>query len=418
MSTTSNRAAPVPFWHRLRQITLYPFRGAALMMLIGLTLASLLGFLPVLGWLFSLILWFSAYKYGFEILRATADGRLEPPETVLAIDDGVIWRFVGLQIVFAMILFVALATAGPIGGLVVLVLIAFMQPGCIMSLAIDGDFGRAIDPSTAFAIIGRVGAPYFAVFALLFVIQASAATAGSWLSEVMPPVLGDLALNLFSFWGIFAAFHLMGYLVYQYHEDLGYEPETHRNALPGLPDRDRDLLQRAEDFVRDGRPEAALAALREDIGTRAVSLETHELYRRLLHQGSDHTATNEHARQYLNLLMLEKQDRRALGLLREALDANPDFVPMQIEHAEHLADRARLSGQAQLAVDQWQALLRRQPRDVSAPRWALNAALLLVDRFGRDAEARVLLEQARERCDDPALREKIEAALKPLQQLV
>ncbi len=91
---------------------------------------------------------------------------------------------------------------------------------------------------------------------------------------------------------------------------------------------------------------------------------------------------------------------------------------MQLEHAEQLADRARLSGQAQLAVDLWQALLRRQPKDVSAPRWALNAALLLVDRFGRDAEARVLLEQARERNEDPALQEKIEAALKPLQQMV
>jgi len=417
MSTTLNRAAPIPFWNRLRQITLYPFRGAALIMLIGLTLASLLSLLPVLGWLFSLILWFSAYKYGFEILRATADGRLEPPETMLAIDDGVIWRFIGLQVVFALLLIVAFASGGPLVGLLALVLIAFMQPGCIMSLAIDGDFGRAIDPSTAFGIIGRVGGPYFAVFGLLFVIQASAATAGGWLSEVMPPVLGDLALSLFSFWGIFAAFHLMGYLVYQYHEDLGYEPESHREVLPGLPNRDRDLLERAEGFVRDGRPEAALETLREEIRSRAVTLDTHELYRRLLRQDTDRSAMDEHARQYLNLLMMEKQERRALGLLREALDANPEFVPMQIEHAEQLAERARDSGQAQLAVDQWQALLRKQPKHPSAPQWALHAALLLVDRLSRDADARALLEQAQMRCEDPTLREKIEAALKPLQRM-
>jgi hypothetical protein len=408
---------PVPFWHRLRQITLYPVRGAALAMLVGLTAGSLLGYLPVLGFVFSIIVWGSAYKFAFEILRTTADGHMDAPDAMTSVDGGVVWRFIGLQFVMALVFLAALAGGGPVIGIVVLVLIVLMQPGCIMSLAIDGDFGRAIDPTTTFAIMSRVGAPYFAVFALLLVIQASAATAGEWLSTLMPAVLGELALTLFSFWGLFAAFHLMGYLVYQYHDELGYEPERHRNALPQLGNRDGDLMQQAETLVRDGRPEAAIELLRAEIRSRSVGLDTHELYRRLLRNGNDPGAADEHARVYLNLLMMEKQERRALGLLREALDANPDFVPLQLEHAEQLAERARMSGQSQLAVDAWLAMLRRHPKEDGAVRWALAAALLMVDRLGRDAEARELLLRARAQGGDAEMIGKIDAALKPLQNL-
>ena len=414
MATVSTHTTPVPFWNRLREITLYPIRGAAVITLVTLVVCSLFSMLPAIGWIISILTWLAAYKYAFEILRATADGRLEAPETALSVDDGVVWRMFAMQFIYIVIFFIALAAGGPLFGFLTLAAIVFLQPGCLMSLAIDGNLTHALNPATSFGVVARIGWSYLAVFALLFVIQASAAMAGNWLSHVMPPVLGNLAIRLFSFWGLFATFHLMGYLVYQYHEDLGYEPESHQHALPTLPDRDRELLDRAEAQIRDGHAETALALLRAEIRTRPVTVEAHELYHRLQRQGSDASERDEHTRQFLNLLMLEKQDRRALGLLREALDDDPDFVPMQIADGERLAERARLSGQAQLAVDTLRAMLRKYPKSPNASRWGLEASLLLVDRFGRDDEARELLEQALTRCEDPSLQEKLEAAIKPL----
>ena len=414
MTNVSTRAAPVPFWNRLRDISLYPLRGTALVMLTVLALGSLLGYLPGIGWFMKLVVYASAYKFAFEILRSTADGETEPPENSVAIADDVVWKLLALQVVFFFIVMAGFGAGGPVVGIIVLLAVVFMQPGCMMSLAIDGSFGRAIDPSTALGIVARVGGPYLAVFGLLFVIQASAATAATWLEQFMPPVLGQVASMAFFLWGLFAAFHLMGYLVYQYHEVLGYEPEAHVRALPTLKDRDAVLLEQAEAQVRDGRTDDAIALLREEIRSRAVTPATHELYRRLLRQSGDRRTADEHAAVYLNLLMTENQDRKALGLLREALDANPDFVPLQPEHGDRLAARAKLGGQAQLALDGWQALLRRHATHPDAPRWALDTAMLLVERFGRDADARTLLQQARARTTDAALAEKIDAALKPL----
>lgn len=406
-------STPEPFWHRLRSITLYPVRGAALYSLLALTLASLLGLIPVLGWLASILVWLGAYKYAFEVLQATADGRMEAPEVVLGVDDGVVVRLIGMQLVFLAVVVLAISLGGPIIGLATIACIAFLQPGCVMSLAIDGSLSHALNPATPLGLVQRIGWPYLAVVGLLFVIQASMFTATAWLARMMPPVLADLAVTAIAFWGLFAAFHLMGYLVYQYHEVLGYEPRS-QHVLPGRHTPDADLLAEAEGHVRDGQLGTALELLRGESRSRAVSLETHDLYHRLLRQDGDAAALSEHAREYLNLLLLEKQDRRALGLLRESLDADPDFVPMQVEHAEHLVERARLAGQGQLVLDSLSALLRAHPRHLSAPRWGLDAALLMLERGDRDDDARALLARARERCEDDELRDKIEAAAKLL----
>src|SRR5690606_18511204 len=115
-----------------------PFRGAAFYSLLALTLASLLGLVPVIGWVVSLLVWVGAYKYAFEILRATADGRMEAPEVVLDLDDGVVSRLIGMQLIFIAVIVLAMWLGGPMVGLVTIALVAFLQPGCVMSLAIDG----------------------------------------------------------------------------------------------------------------------------------------------------------------------------------------------------------------------------------------------------------------------------------------
>jgi tetratricopeptide (TPR) repeat protein len=408
------QASPEPFWNRLRAISLYPLRDTALIVVAALTLASFLGYLPGTGWIFLLLVHAGAYRYAFAILRASADGELDPPETTIAIADHAVWKLFGLQVAFGCVIFIAFGGGGEAVGLVTLAVFAFLQPGCMISLAIDGRFGRAVDPTTPLTIAGRIGWPYCAVFGLLFVIQASAITGGQWLMSFMPRVLGDFAAMAFFLWGLFAAFHLMGYLVYQYHEALGHVPETHRRVPVTLEDKDAVLLGTAEAHLRDGHPQAALALLREEIRMRPVTLAVHELFRRLLRQAGDPAAVQEHARALLNLLMLRKQERQALALLREALADDPGFVPLRIEHGEQLASRAMLGGQAQLALDVWQAMSRHDPQHPNAPRWALGTATVLVERFGRDAEARVLLERARDQSRETQLTDQIDAALKAL----
>lgn len=395
----------VPFWQRLRPIASYPFRGAALYSVLALTLfIVVLGMLPFpIGAVLSMIGWLAAFKYAFESLRHTAHGRLEPPEVVLGVDDGVVWNYILLQLISVALPLVAMAVLGFGPGIALFVLFSLVQPAAIMSLAMTESLGAALNPAMWAAVVGRIGWSYLAVIGLLLVMQGSAANAGGLLSMLLPGFLAEPIGVLFSLWALYATFHLMGYLLWQYHEALGIEPKALAEAADRPPNRDRDLLDTAGERVRDGDPAAALALLREEMRGRAVSIEVHELYRRLLRQAGDVAGLADHGPLFLHLLLLEKQERRALGLARECLDADPDFCALEPEDSARLAERALLAGQRALALELLTALTRRYPKHPDLPRWCIRAADLLLREAGREAQARALLEQARARCgdDDP-----------------
>lgn len=403
-------AAPAPFWSRLRSFPLYPLRGTALVALVTLTLCTLGRMVPGIGWLLSLLTWGAIYAYAFDILRNTADGRMQAPEIMRDARDGTVWRLFAMMIALIVVVGLAFGFGGLAVGLVVLVAVVLLQPGFVISLAMDGSLRRALNPAVAMALATRIGWPYLAAFGVLFVMQASVITASRWAKGLLPPVVDELVLAAITIWGLFATFHFMGYLVYQYHEELGYEPDAHHDLQRHAGAPDQRLLDEAELHVREGRIDTALEILRSEVRSRAVGLEVHALYQRLLASGARKAERLDHARQYLNALLLEKQDRPALALLREALQADPDFVPLTLEQAHQLAARAALAGQQQLSVDARLAMLKAWPTAAEAPQWALDTALLLSERFGRDAEASALIDQALARCQDPDLRRRLLAA--------
>ena len=408
-------ASPEPFWQRIPSIILYPVRGAALVTLVMLAIAAILRGIPLIGFVLSILMWLGAYKFAFEVLRRTADGHMDAPEATINVDDGVVWRFLGLQLILGLVLGVCAIVGGETLFFVGLALLVFLQPALTMTLAMTESLSEALDPSHAFAIVGRVGWPYLAVVGLLFVIQASAMTAGAWLAVFMPSSVAGWLATVLGFWGLFSAFHLMGYLLYQSHDVLGLEPGVAAQAA----ERSRHMrtvgtdtvVAEAEALVLDGRTDEARSLLRGEINTRTVPAEVHDLYRRLLQKDGDPVAVRDHARQFLHQLMMDKQERRALGLLRECLDADPAFVPMDPAHAERLAEQARYGGQAQLAIDTLHALFNAHPRDPQSARWGLQAAMLLLERFDRGPDAKALLERARARTDDEAVLQKIDAAM-------
>ena len=123
--STPHRHAPstartdiVPFWNRLREISLYPTRSGALTTIIVLAVCQLIAFFPLgfFGWIAQLLIWVALYKYAFECLRATADGRLEPPEVAVSVEDSLGWSQIWLQVAFFALNLIGFIVFGPVGG--------------------------------------------------------------------------------------------------------------------------------------------------------------------------------------------------------------------------------------------------------------------------------------------------------------
>lgn len=392
--------AIAPFWTQLRAIALYPFRGAALASMVALCLFSLLTALPsVIGAAMSVLLWIGAYKYAFEILTSSADGRDDPPEVVATAGTGTVLRFLALQLVFVLALVATLFLLGAPAFVALLVLLAVAQPGATISLAIDGSLPHALNPATWFSIMGRIGWPYFAVVLLLIVFQVSATNAEALLARVLPDLLAGIFSLAVTLWGLFATFRLMGYMVLQYHEALGWEPQYLAQELQ-RNEPDQALLEQASALVQDGQTDQARALLAEELRTRAVTPAVHELYRKLLRLANDRPALLEHSRTYINLLMLSGGERKALDLLREALLIDDRFVPLLPEHGLALVAAADRRGDSKLALDLRLALHAAHPRHPQAARWATDAARLLVDKFGREQDALRLLDRSEAQVPD------------------
>ncbi|MCC8538145.1 hypothetical protein ACDH70_20845 [Xanthomonas axonopodis pv. poinsettiicola] len=405
------QAAPAPFWTRIPSIATYPLRGSALYALIALTLCSALLVLPgILTLVVMGVLGMATYTYAFDILRHTADGQPDAPRLGYDSFDSAVLRLILLAIALGIVIGVAAAIAGPFGLTLAYLGTMLLLPGMLISLAIDGSLRRALNPAVSIDMALRIGWPYLAAYGLLYVIQGSGTAAVFFALKFLPPLVREAAVMMTSIWALFASFHLMGYLVYQYHEELGYVPSggvAHERIDP-----DQRLLDEADQYLRDGHSDEAFQALRGAVRSRAVSLAVHELYQRLLRQHHRNDELREHTRQYINRLLQEKQERRALALQREALDLDATFTPLTPEQATLLAERAKMAGQFQLATDGLLAAIAAWPRDRMLPSWSLDAGLMLAERFGRDEQARAVLQQALEQCDDDAQRAKLEAALR------
>ncbi|OCG98804.1 hypothetical protein, partial [Xanthomonas euvesicatoria] len=308
----ATQAAPAPFWTRIPAIATYPLRGSALYALIALTLCSALLVLPgILKLVIAGVLGMATYTYAFDILRHTADGQTDAPRLGYNSFDSAVLRLILLAVALGIVIGVGAVIAGPFGLTIAYLGTMLLLPGMLISLAIDGSLRRALNPAVSIDMALRIGWPYLAAYGLLYVIQGSGAAAVFFATKYLPPLVREATVMVTSIWTLFASFHLLGYLVYQYHEELGYVPsgaDAHERSDP-----DQRLLDEAEQYVRDGHSDEAFQALRGAVRSRAVSLAVHELYQRLLRQHHRNDELREHTRQYINRLLQEKQERRALA---------------------------------------------------------------------------------------------------------
>lgn len=403
----------VPFWQRLNEITLYPAKPAALITIGVLALARLLGLLPgFAGWLLDLLVTVALYRFAFEVLRATANGRMEPPEGMGETDQSSGWLAIWLQLIFIVAAVLLIILLGWIGlALCIVMLVGY--PGAVMSLAIDQNLGHALNPSTWIQIMTRLGWPYFVAFGLILVIFISAGNAQSWLATLLPLAVGLPVFHFISGYALIATFHLMGYLIWQYQDELGFTPAI----TPSLPphrtaDADQYILDETAQMVRDGETDMAtdalLAHLRERGGTEAV----HTQYRKLVRLKGDRNELIRHGKEWLPMLLAQEREKNAVELCRELAELDPAFVLTDAESNARLAQRAATLGHAQLALRLINGFHKRHPKSADIPAMYLLAARLLSERMGKDAEAKSLLTQIRGAYPDHALVPQIDALMK------
>ncbi len=376
-----------PFWTRLDGIAQYPLRGEALPTIGVLAVCHLVSALPF-GFILDLFVWIALYKYACECLRATANGRLDPPVLSATVDDSAGWDMIKLQVVFVVLGMVGLLYLPPAGAIALLVAFSVAQPAATMSLAMDGSLWHALNPGTWLAVAGRLGAAYVALVLLTFVFMLCAGHLSTLMAAVMPGFLAEILADFLSHYVIVATFHLMGYMIWQYHREFGYEPVI-LAPLENPLDPDARFLADVRQLASDGRTDQALERLREQLRSRGGTPDMHLQYRKLLAAGGQREESLRHGHEWIEILLAQEDGKRALDLARECIALDPAFRP-PADAVNALAERAAKGGQSQLALNLLTNFHHAHPKHKDLPANYLLAAKLLAERLGRDAEARQL----------------------------
>ncbi|MEO8803664.1 MAG: hypothetical protein ABI304_10105 [Rudaea sp.] len=411
-------ASIVPFWNRLSEITRYPAHMSAMVTIVILALGNLLLFLPF-GRILYLLVTVAMYRYAFECLRATANGYMEPPEIAQSTDSSLGWLQIWLMVIFFIVAVVGVLLFGKKVGMALMIFLGICLPGATMALAMDESLASALNPGKWISIFTRIGWPYLAVVGLCLVVSMSQSYAAGVAARVLPLFVALIVVGIIANYALVVTFHLMGYLIYQYHDAVGFEPAAPKLTRPlAKPDPDQDLLDEVAAFVRDGKPENATELLRGHLRGRGGTPAVHTQYRKLLRLTNDRDELLRHGSDYLNILLAQGKDRLALDLLRECQTLEPTFGPTDAEQITQLAKLAAQGGQPQLALRLLSGFHKRFPKSKDIPQNYLLVATLMHERMNQDDKARALLMYLKTNYPGDPLMPEVDARLSMIERIM
>ena len=309
----------------------------------------------------------------------------------------------------------------PIWFYALVVLAAIPLPGAIMVIAIEDSLVRALNPATTFFFIRAMGKAYFVLwgfFALILgvreVVMHLAANLAGYVRLPLEMLVGSYLM--------LALFAMMGYALYQYHQELGYDVkvdfDSHREkgatAASGKPSD--PMAQQVNIFLKEGKLDEALRyvhdAMRYDKLNPGMNERLHELHKL---KGED-AKTLAHGQQYLQSLLAARRGSRAIALLRKLRVMDPQFEPVP-DALLGLAQAAVAERDIALASELVKGFDKRFPNHPDIPGVYLLVAKVNSEHLRQDEKAIAFLKILLHRYPNAAVKDEAEKYLAVLSSM-
>jgi tetratricopeptide (TPR) repeat protein len=392
-----------PFWSRLPRIFTYPFSIQPLILISVLAVATL--FLSGDGLISSILrgaMWLMVLKYSFESLKATAGGNLKPPtvngKTISEDIQQVFKQFAIYVLVYMAATYVAVKV-GLAAGIAFGIVAMFFVPAMIILLVTTGSLFHAINPVMFVGLAFRIGWAYFLMYFFLLLLGSAPAYLVQYFIIYMPQ---QLHLMLFGFAQSFytiVSYHLMGYVILQYHDKIGYQvsyedfsdPDAEKFE-PQKSDPDAAILAKATPLIKEGKLDEAIALIKQMTQQQSIAgVELSERYYNLLKMRKRTAEQLAHGLTHLDLLAEQNQKNNALAVFTECRTASAKFLP-SANALFKLAGWLNESGKTKAAVAVYNTLAKSYPDNQLVPRAYFRIAQILHDRLMNKEQAKKALD--------------------------
>jgi hypothetical protein len=382
-----------PFHERWPQILRYPLQLGALSTIVAIAVAHLIAYLPVLGFILDLLVWAAFFKYAFEVLRWSANGREQAPEISLTVSDAVS-RYAMLLLVFAELLIILLALLyGIVPALVLGVVLMFAIPAIMMILALDEGMARALNPLAWLMLANRIGRPYLVLVGFFCAAILVQSVFAHGIATLLPGVVATALAFFVVNYLMIINFHLIGCVIHQHADELGYAGHVELQYEVPWTDPARKFLEWARERAATGDTRGAATLLREELAAHPEMLTLHDEYRHWLRRDEEKAELVAHGKIFVPALLAQNQDRRAIDIVRECQMLDPAFALENAEDITRLAHAAADAGQTQIALGLVAGFHKRFRNHPDIAGNYLLAAKLWAERMNKEMQARAMLQQ-------------------------
>ena len=326
-----------PFWNRIPKLFAYPFSLNAIGLIVLVAVASaIFSGSGLIRALIQLLLWGVLLKYAYASLQATARGDLRPPPI-----DGKTISEDFFQVFKQLILFFLLGTGfilisvnlGFFPATLYVVVAVLFLPAMIILLVTTNRLIHAVNPVLFISLALRIGRGYFLMYLFLILLGSAPTVLAQYLFALLPAGLASFVASLGSNYYTLLSYHLMGYVILQYHQRIGYSIEYEDFRYDDASGRDvkeqedpGDPVAREVAFhMKEGRHDEALGVLRREKARRGLDgLQQNEMYYELLAIKNEKEEMLHHGPVLLEQLALAGQKEKACKVYLDAVDGNPE----------------------------------------------------------------------------------------------
>jgi tetratricopeptide (TPR) repeat protein len=336
-----------PFWLKLGDFFVYPLAQPLLVAALIAAFVFALFFDPQSMSLLSLplLLIWSAFvtKVMFSIMEYTAFGHLDAPDwpKMMALENG--WMFIKLM---AMILVVSvgLYQLTSVSWILTIALILFVvvaYPAMNMILCMDKSMWSALNPARILYVMTSIGGAYWILLGITFAFYLTLGFGSGFLLDNLPSFWGMFLSQLFYLYISFAMYHMLGYVIYQYHFELDFSVHRHtlhkniashgKHSLELAPKdtvkTPQPVIKEAQIFIQEGRYSEAEAVLIDALKKDPTEQSVYELlYKLFALQGKTHFMT-QLCEKHLTLLMEQGSGNLMRLHYLNTVEQAPDYIP-------------------------------------------------------------------------------------------
>lgn len=400
-----------PYWARLHKFFVYPLSSVqSAGLIVALSLLSIFfsrfGFF---SFFFQFIFWSVMVKYSFESLKSTAEGRFQPPplsNKVLVEDYGIVFKQIGLYFSLLLIFLLFVVKAGPVAIVLYALFCGMALPSMLIILIINDDLGQALNPVLVVGFILRIGWSYFLLLFFLLLLSGAPTAIGYSIIQHLPENLQLFLITVANNYYTLITYHMMGYVILQYHDRLYYpvELETilasmYPAGLPASQDSARsekstqhdELLNGISALIQEGDLDSAINQIEQQVQIDAIdNLELSERYVGLLKMQKRHRKLLAYASHHLELLVKAGSKSKAIDLYMDCLRMDKTFTP----HALTLFKTASWLNETNKnkeAIFALNSLIKRYPKDILVPKAYYRAAQIFHERLQNAEQAKKIL---------------------------